>query len=77
MKCKSGESSWERGLGPLGRRKALKGEAQECWELKEASEDLGDESRREGSQTLSTELLKRKANFSDAFSKERVKKKGP
>jgi len=42
MKCKSGEVSWERGTGPLGRRKALKGEAQECWELKEASEDLGD-----------------------------------
>jgi len=77
MKCKSGEGSWERGLGPLGRRKALKGEAQECWELKEASEDLGDENRREGSQTLGTALLKRKANFSDALSKGGVKKKGP
>jgi hypothetical protein len=42
MKCKSGKVSWERETGPLGRRKALKGEAQECWELKEASEDLGD-----------------------------------
>jgi hypothetical protein len=42
VKCKSVEVSWERGIGPLGRRKALKGEAQERWELKEASEDLGD-----------------------------------
>jgi hypothetical protein len=78
VECKSGGILREREIRPLGRRKALKGEAQECWELKEASEDLRDgESRREGSQTLGTGLLKRKATFSDAFPKGRVNKKGP
>jgi hypothetical protein len=30
---------WETRVRPSSRRKALKGEAQERWELKEASED--------------------------------------
>jgi len=36
---------------PWGRSKALKGEAQERWELKEASEEMGAQGRRAGSQT--------------------------
>jgi hypothetical protein len=39
------------------RRKALKGEAQECWRLKEASEGRRKRKRREGSQTQVRRLL--------------------
>jgi hypothetical protein len=43
-------------LGSFQRRKALKSEAQERRELKEAFKSEGARSRREGSQTLGVEL---------------------
>jgi hypothetical protein len=38
-KARERRDSLETGIRSPGRRKALKGEAQERWELKEASED--------------------------------------
>jgi len=56
-KRRNGTLGWERSSGSPKRRKALKGEAQERWELKEASEGVGTRgARREGSQTLSMSL---------------------
>jgi hypothetical protein len=53
---------FERRLRSQVRRKALEGKSQECWGLREASKGLSSlRSRREGSQTLSTELLKIRA----------------
>jgi hypothetical protein len=57
LKCKRGEENWGTVFRSPGRSKALKGEAQERWELKEASKGLGDGNHREGSQTLGVELL--------------------
>jgi hypothetical protein len=39
-KVQGRKQDFERGFGSRKRRKALKGESQECWELKEASKDL-------------------------------------
>jgi hypothetical protein len=40
LKRRDGEGFSRRRLRSSERRKALKGEAQECWELKEALEDI-------------------------------------
>jgi hypothetical protein len=57
--------------------KALKGETQERWELKEAAKDLLQlGNRREGSQTLSTALSRDVVRFWNACLEEQVKKKG-
>jgi hypothetical protein len=65
----------ERGEGTLlrspGRRKALEGEAQECWGLKEASKAEGiRKARQEGSQTLRWDFLRAGQRFSGRFLKE-------
>jgi hypothetical protein len=39
-KVQGRKQDFERGFGSRKRRKALKGESQECWELKEASKGL-------------------------------------
>jgi hypothetical protein len=57
LKCKRGKKDLGKVFRSPERRKALKGEAHERWELKETSKGLGDESHREGSQTLGVELL--------------------
>lgn len=52
----------------------MKGESQECWGLKEASKDLGSlRSRREGSQTLGTELPNIRATVFGRISQEMCK----
>jgi len=53
------------------RRKALKGEAQERWELKEASKvERAREARRAGSQTRGWDFLRTGQKFSGRFLKE-------
>jgi hypothetical protein len=52
-----GEEFSVRELRSSGRRKALKGEAQERWELKEAFADLEADPRRVGNQTQVRDFL--------------------
>jgi hypothetical protein len=40
-KAQERREKFERVFRPLERRKALKGESQECWELRETSQDEG------------------------------------
>jgi len=56
------------------RNKALEGEAQECWGLKEASKAVKiREARQEGSQTLRWDFLRVGQRFSGRFSQEECK----
>ena len=57
------------------RRKALKGESQECWGLREASKGFWSSHRREGSQTLSTGLLGSRATLFRRISEGDVKRR--
>jgi hypothetical protein len=76
-KAQERKLGFERTQGSLERRKALKSEAQECWRLRDTSQDSGDENRREGSQTLSAELPRNLAMFCGRFLKEKRKKGSP
>jgi hypothetical protein len=62
-------------LRPLGRRKALKGEAQERGELKEASRDEVSQRHREGSQTPRMGLRSGQGNATSTRLERDVKKR--
>lgn len=67
----------ERVHGPRERNKALKGEAQERWRLKETAKALRGANHREGSQTLGVELPGGRATLSGRFLIKGSAKKGP